>query len=202
MDAATSEPTKKPSGFFKPDMTKPLNLFAAQQQCPEAAHARGMFFADIVAEMKAHKLPLHSDKVYVPFSNYPQREFLALAHYSAQKLYPHVPVREALRLLGQSAYPTFARSMIGRVMFGVLRHDVQAIMKIAPRGYQAVLSLGRSEILSVGDDHVHMRMTDVHTFLDSYQVGVVEGAVMACGRLGTVEVRMKDTSNGELWVSW
>jgi uncharacterized protein (TIGR02265 family) len=188
-------------GFQTPDFSQPVDVDAHLQHCLPEATTRGMFLADIVEALKQRNLPLPA-KRYQAFGSYPQREFITVAADAARHLYPGLAQKEALRRLGQLAYPTFADTMIGKVMYGVLGKDVAAIMKVAPRGYEAVLSHGRAELVQSGPKMARVRLTDVATFLDSYQVGVFEGAFKSCNVAGTVKVKLDSPVTGEFLLEW
>lgn len=188
-------------GFHAPDFNQTVDVDAHLQRCRPEATTRGMFLADIVEALKQRNLPLPA-KRYQAFGSYPQREFITVAADAARHLYPGLAQKEALRRLGQLAYPTFADTMIGKVMYGVLGKDVAAIMKVAPRGYEAVLSHGRAELVQSGPKMARVRLTDVATFLDSYQVGVFEGAFKSCNVAGTVKVKLDSPVTGEFLLEW
>jgi uncharacterized protein (TIGR02265 family) len=187
--------------FVLPDMSGSEDIAQVLACCPAEAMTRGMFLADIVDALRRNQLPLPA-RTYQTFGNYPQREFISVASDAAGHLFPRVSQREALRLLGQSAYPVFAQTLIGKVMFGVLGNDIGSIMRIAPRGYASILSHGHADLVESGPKFVRVKLVNVHTFLSSYQVGVFEGALLACEVKGTVKVRYDNPTNGEFLVEW
>lgn len=188
-------------GFVMPDTTGPLDVASAVERCPPEATTRGMFLVDMVEALKKKALPV-PPKTYHAFGIYPQREFITVAASAAKALHPEVREREGLRRLGRMAYPIFADTMIGKVMFGVLGNDIAAIMRVAPRGYEAVLSHGKAEVMDSGPGHARIRLSDVATFIDSYQVGVFEGALLSCNVVGTVKLRLESPVTGEFLVEW
>jgi uncharacterized protein (TIGR02265 family) len=189
------------SDFVLPDTSGSEDVAEVAARCPPEAMTRGMFLVDIVDALRRKKLPL-PERAYQTFGNYPQREFITVAAAAAVQLFPDVSQREALRLVGQSAYPVFAQTLIGKVMFGVLGNDIGAVMRVAPRGYASILSHGHADLLEAGPRFVRVRLVNVHTFLSSYQVGVFEGALLACDVKGTVKVRYDNATNGEFLVEW
>ena len=190
------------SEYGVPDMQAPLDVAAYMAHCPEHAVARGMFFGDIVDALKRRGLRPSTSKRYVAFSNYPQREFIEFAARSVELLHPDLPLREGLRRVGHLAYPTFRDTMIGRVMFGVLGDDIEAVMKIVPKGYDAALNVVQAKTLAVGRGYALFRFENLHTLFDSYQVGVMEGAILACGREGEVRLKCESLSTGQALVTW
>ena len=188
-------------GFRAPDMSGSLDLVAMEAEVPKEAMTRGMFFADIADALKRRGLP-PAEKPYNAFGNYPQRDFILFAGTAARTIFPECSQREALRRIGQLAYPTFKQNILGKVMFGVLGNDVSAIMKLVPKGYAATLSHGRADYINGGPNFAHIKLSDIHTFLDSYQVGLFEGTLLACERKGSVKVKMSSPTSGEFYIEW
>lgn len=183
-------------------MSGSLDLVAIEAAIPAEAMTRGMFFADIAEALKQRGLPAAAAKPYNAFGNYPQRDFIMFAGTAARTIFPECTQREALRRIGQLAYPTFKKNILGKVMFGVLGNDVSAIMKLVPKGYAATLSHGRADYINGGPNFAHIKLTDIHTFLDSYQVGLFEGTLLACERKGTVKCKMASPTSGEFYIEW
>lgn len=189
------------NGFAPPDLRGALDVEATVARCPPEATTRGMFLADIVEALKQKNLPV-PEKRYQAFGTYPQREFITVAADAARALHPDLPPKESLRRLGQMAYPTFAGTMIGKVMFGVLGKDVASVMRVSPKGYAASVSHGRAHLVDHGPRFVRVHLVDVYTYLESYQVGVFEGALIACETQGTVKVKLESPTSGDFLVEW
>jgi uncharacterized protein (TIGR02265 family) len=161
-----------------------------------------MFMNDLLAHVaQAGGAPI-TDKRYVIFKDYPMREYIELAPQAAARAFPSLPMREALRRIGRSAYPTLADTMIGRVIFGVLGKDLEAVMRVAARGYAVSQSHGVAEVLEVGPGRARVQLTNLYTFVDSFQVGVFEGAILACGRTGEVRARVESIATAEILATW
>ena len=65
-----------------------------------------------------------------------------------------------------------------------------------------MLSHGKAEVVDSGPRHTRLRLSNVATFLDCYQVGVFEGTLLACKLPGTVNVRLESPVTGEFLVEW
>lgn len=189
-------------GYTIPDMTAPFHVDAYLQACPADATIKGMFLNDLLAHVAQAGGGALTDKRYVAFKDYPMREYVELAPRAAARAYPDAPVREGLRRIGRSAYPTLAETMIGRVIFGVLGKDLEAIMKVAARGYAVSQSPGTAEVLDVGPGRARVRLTNLYTFVDSFQLGVFEGAILACGRTGEVRAKVESIATAEILATW
>lgn len=191
-----------PAGFRSPDMSGPLNVPARLKACPLAAETRGMFFLDALAAMKNAGGDISGFPRFQSFRMYPQRSFLEIAPVAAAAAFPDLPPKEGLRRLGQRAYPTFGESIAGRVMFGVLGHDLAAVLRLVPRGYAAVVSHASAELIDEAPRAITVRLNNVHTFLDCYQVGVFEGAIVACREVGEVFARFDSQTTGDFHIMW
>lgn len=192
-----------PAGFALPDLSAPLDVEKYVASCPADVTTRGMFFHDILNALDQRKLPQITDKKYAAFGQYPAREWIKVAADAAGKIFPGVPARAGLCHLGRLAYPTFKETMIGKVMYSFLSNDVEKVLKVAPRSYKAALSSADVSIVAIGKDHCHFNLKGMYTFIDSYQLGVVEGVPMSCGAIPQVSARMSGApGEAEIFVSW
>jgi uncharacterized protein (TIGR02265 family) len=166
------------------------------------ATVKGFFFERALQELDARKMPRVSMRRYAMFKDYPLADYRTLLVEASAQLYPQLPTREALRRLGQLAYPTLANTMIGRVIFGILGDDLPKVMKAAAKGYKIALQPGSATVLEVGDHHSHVRLDEIYVFSDSYQVGVFEGAITSCNRQGEVAIKRHAPTSVELWCRW
>jgi uncharacterized protein (TIGR02265 family) len=161
----------------------PLDLRAHLDAVPSHGEVRGMYFVALLEACKRlapsakASLARWLDRRFVAFRSYSLRDYLELSHEVATALYPRVPPREALRRLGWQAYPTFASSMVGRVVMGVFGSDLERIFAAAPRAYELSVKPGRAESHRMGAAHYRVLLSEIYNFVDSYQVGVLEGAI-------------------------
>jgi uncharacterized protein (TIGR02265 family) len=190
------------TGFTAPDFAGPLDVAAHLDACPADVGAKGMFFNDGIEHVVAQGKQPPSTRKYVAFKSYPNRELIQLLADCAQRAYPDVPLREGLRRLGRSAYPTLASSMVGRVVFGVLGKDIVSIFRIAAKGYEIALTAGKARVVEVDAHGARVRFDDIYNFLECYQVGVFEGAILTCDRRGEVKLKLDTPFSGELLATW
>lgn len=191
-----------PAGFAMPDHSQPLDVDKYVAECPADVTTRGMFFQDVINALEQRNLPLPTTKKYAAFGAYPAREWIRLAASAAGQIFPGVPARAGLCHLGRMAYPTFKDTLIGKVMYGVLGSDVEKIFGLAPRGYKAALSSGDAEIISIDRNHCHLKLNNFFTFIDSYQLGVIEGVPMSCGAVPSISAKILGPAAGEVYVTW
>jgi uncharacterized protein (TIGR02265 family) len=194
--------------FESPDFSTDIDSRPYLERVPLNARAKGMFFHDIVkaAERVATRLSpaikAKLEKRYVSFKDYPLRDHMELTAALAGPLYPGVPTREGMRRLGRLAYPAFAESMVGRVVFGVLGHDVERVLAVGPKGIELSLSRGRAIATRVGHEHFRFEMQDIFGYLDSYWVGVLEGPIIGAGKLPHIRIHLETPSDGVMDVRW
>ena len=191
------------SGFADPDWHAPLDADTQIAHAPESGVLKGIFYQDIINTCAAMQAPLTPARQrYLPFIDYPLREFLTLLVDAAGALYPREPLRNGLRRLGRLAYPTLAGTLIGRAIFGIAGHNFGTILSLASRAYSVSVKPGDVELVerSKGRGIVHLR--NLWPFPDAYQVGVFEGALIAVGVRGKVLVRTLSECDVDFEVTW
>lgn len=166
--------------YVTPDWRAPLDVEAFLAAVPEGITVKGMFYTRLMDELERFGFKRGPEK-YSAYRDYPMEGMLALELDAAKKLYPEEPIRNALRKLGWIAYASFAESMVGRMVFGVLDNNPAAIVRVAGKGYKYSMSRGRAETIESSDSHAIIRIVDVWNFSDCYQVGVIEGGLNHMG---------------------
>lgn len=193
--------TIMPEGFATPTFTAPLDLARAIEVCPATATVKGMFVEPVQRGVRELGATPVFDARIVGFKDYPMRRQMELLAQWAELAHPGAPLREGLRRIGRTAYTDLTTSLVGKVIFGVLGRDLAAITKLVSKGYAISGSPQRATLLEHAPNHARVRLDDVH-FVDSYQVGVFEGAVLACEAEGTVLYRGISETSCEMFVSW
>jgi uncharacterized protein (TIGR02265 family) len=191
-----------PAGFLAPDDSRPLDVEEVVRETPADAAVRGMFFNTYLAEAKRRGVSLSDPGSYVGFKFYPLHQWQRFIVDVAARLHPGLPLRGALRQVGLSAYPTFADSIVGRVVFGVLGKDLGRILRVASKGFEHSLNSAHVELVSGDERSVRLHLAGVYGFIDSYNVGVFEGAFKACDREGSVFYRSIAPGEAEIICQW
>lgn len=166
------------------ELTGTLDVEGIARGIPRSYVVKGMFFSGLVSALGEEFNRVAAMLVapprlgrYVPFSDYPQSDYLRVSARVAQKTYPQLSIREALRRLGRRDYDVFAASTFGKVILSVVGDAQTALHKI-PMIYMKV---------APGDWTVTSEQIDPHTvrleFAPSYgtweyQLGQIEGVVM------------------------
>jgi uncharacterized protein (TIGR02265 family) len=190
-----------PPGFAPPDLAAPLDVDAAKAALAPGAAIKGMFAQALCDELKKKGFTPAVRASWVGFKDYPLPEYFDFLVDAAGKIHPNTPVRAALRTMGRSAYATMASSLAGRVVFGVLGRDIQAITRIVSKAYELAGRGSRATLLGASASHSHVRLEDV-AFADCYQVGCFEGVLDACGQQGEVRVKLLSATSAELFTTW
>lgn len=169
-------------------------------EAPETGCVRGMFCAEIVRLAPAVSPSARTR--YLPFSMYPLREFMQLLVEATRTMAPSRNPEDVLRELGQSAYATFASSMVGISLLSGAGNDAPAVLSLLPRAYAMMFDPGTAEIVSQAKDEALVKLRDVWSFPESYNVGVWLGALDLLQLDGTVDVIRHSWCNVDLHVRW
>jgi uncharacterized protein (TIGR02265 family) len=143
----------------------------------------GASFGDLVPSLQA---PPRLGK-YLPFSDYPQGDYLRVASAVALRAYPAWPLREGIRRLSRDDFKVFADSTLGRVLLAVVG-DVHAALLNVPSMYMKVASADW-KITGEEIDKGAVRITFAPVLGPwEFQLGQLEGVVLAFGKRPSVRV--------------
>jgi uncharacterized protein (TIGR02265 family) len=168
-----------------------------------------MFFGDLLsaartvsADATAEVMRELGSRRYIAFKDYPLREHMALSSRLVPRLFPQHSSREGMRRLGWLVYPLFKESLIGRVVFGVLGHDLDRVMRVGPRSFELSLTRGRASAERLGEGHYRYAFEEIYGFLDSYYVGVLEGVFRDHGVPCEIRLALSSPSDGVMDIRW
>ena len=85
--------------------------------------------------------------------------------------------------------PAGSNESPGRAIFSMAGRDFARIASLASRAYAVNVRPGRVNAEFTDEKHLVIRMRELYTFPDCYQLGVWEGAMQLCGESGTFRVR-------------
>ena len=175
--------------------------------CPMHATCKGMYFNDLIGMIRElptevqGQIPMERPK-YASFRDYPLHEHMRLSWAATPHLFPGKSTCAAYRELGWRAFPLFAGSMIGKVIFGILGDDLDSIFNVAGKGMARSLNPGTMTSEKIGERHFRIEMRDVYGVIDPYYVGVCEGAIQHAGFTPDVRVRNLSLSSAILDIRW
>lgn len=185
-----------------PPWDSPLDVEACLRAVPSSATMTGMFL-DATAKIARDKgLEVAAARPrYTAFQPYPLKEHCRVLVEVAGALYPNVSTREALRRLGRGAPSVLLRSTVGRVVLGSVEGPFEVLVAMA-RSYSMHMRPSVLEVERAGDRAAVVRLSEVHNFLDSHNVGVFEGVLHHAGVKGIVRIRTFSRTSGDFHCSW
>lgn len=194
------------SGYELPVFTTPLDVAAQRDRIVPTATVKGMFPAAVVGAMEA-KSPGSSSSIapvrFLPFRDYPLREYVDLLAFAAPVAFPNATLREGLRRLGWGAHFALRQTIVGKVLLELAKEgDVVALLGAASQGYALSQSTGSAEVIEVDTNEAIVKLTDVPYFLDCHHVGVFEGMLRHSKRSGQVGMKLLSPTSAELCVTW
>jgi uncharacterized protein (TIGR02265 family) len=167
---------------------------------------RGFLIAGTIAQAgksaDVHALAGLPDRRYLPFLNYPVRDYVRLLVASAALAHPRAARSDALRLLAWSSFDIIAGTTAGRAMFSMLGEDPTRVLLLAKRAYALSVNFGTVEAQEIAPRHVRVSFRDYPIFLESTQVGVMEGVVRHFNGKPQVTATLADLGTGFLDVRW
>ncbi len=194
MSARVNEP------FSGPDFSAPIAIESLLSGCPRA-EVKGVFFEPIAARTRRVGKAVGRDR-YVTFRGYPLTEWIEFLPAAARVLYPHEPVREGIRRLGQGAYDGFLQSTAGSVLMSFAGPHLDLAVPLVPRAYVLLASHGRVTLESHEPGRAVYAYRGLWDFIDAWHVGVLEGCLRAFRPTGRLRCRMYSQCDGDLEATW
>ncbi len=203
---APTSPRWTPARLRAPRFDAPVDLDAHLQHTPAGTTCKGLFFHDLLrtgaraglthAELcQAAGIP---DRRYQRFHDYPLSDFLRLLMATARHAHARVPMGEGLRLIGRGAFDVVMESQIGRALLSVLSRDLDGLLKRGPRVYKQMLSEGEMVTEQVSFRAYVFHIKKLPLFLETYQVGALEGVLAHCGATGQILIQLDDLGTGRI----
>jgi uncharacterized protein (TIGR02265 family) len=193
------------SGFHDPDFDAQIELEAHLAAVPLDTTCKGLLMLDaiqraskVVSEVELFRLAQVPDRRYVVFRDYPLDEGLKLTVAAARTLYPRYPLGEGLRRSGVSMFDALLKTHVGRSVFGVLGRDVDLVLLAGPKAHKILISTGELTAEKTGYRTFTFRATRVPCFLETFHVGLIEGAVRHCGERCRISIALDDLVTGTI----
>ncbi len=191
-----------------PDFDVHVDVEAHLALLPAEATCKGLFAADVLLQVS--RVALERDVVlaariperrYVAFRDYPLADQMRLAVAATRVLYPRYSLGEGLRRLGHSIFDAVLATHVGRSIFGVLGRDVEPILLAGPKAFGLMVNVGQVTVEKTGPRTFVFHARDLPVFLETYQIGVLEGVLRHCGERGRVRVAVEGLAHGTLELS-
>ena len=179
--------------FREPDFSRPVDLRAHLARLPRGATTKGMFFTELIDLCAVSRVDLAAlagvpERRYLSFNDYPFRDWMALAISAAGALYPRLSRGEGLRRLGWTTLDTVLRSRMGKTVLGPFGRDVEMLLTHGPKIYKLTLNFGRFTVEKVAPDTFVFRASELPLFLETWNVGALEGVLRHTGARGAVRI--------------
>jgi eukaryotic-like serine/threonine-protein kinase len=204
---ASSRPHTLALPLRPPSFDAPVDLDEHLRRVPSGATIKGIFFLELQREAEeagmwpAVMLAAGLKKQrYFAFRDYSLVDNLRLVVAVATHVHSRLSPGEGLRRLGQSAVDVVMKSQIGRAVFGLLPRDLEPILLRSPKAYKLLLGVGDVTVEKVSESLYRFHARNLPAFLETYQVGVIEGVLRHCDAQGRVLVAMQDVANGVMEV--
>lgn len=189
--------------FVAPALDQPLAVEDCIERVPRYATIKGMFLTNLMEIWQGAAKPLLQPPTrYVALRDYPLVDQVRLIPQIAAELYPAVPLRQAILQLGRFVCPTFAKSLAGKALLSAVGSDVSKLVHAGSIAYSISSNVGRTEVVELGPRSARISMRDMFSYVDCYQVGILEGAWMMLGHRPTIRVQLQSSLSAEMQVSW
>jgi uncharacterized protein (TIGR02265 family) len=189
-------------------LVHPIDFDAHIRGIPDDVYVKGFFakrFAAYVGatrpEAFAQYMALHPGHPS-DFSEIPGQDLFRGVYDAARLSHPDLPVAEALRRVGWSVYETFLGSLLGRMLFRAMGKDLDAIYRFGPRAFAYSGNSVLVRYTRLGDRHFRYDYDLCFAWLDSYQVGLLEGAAAFCGHSTEMKVHVTEPYRGWIECRW
>ena len=97
----------------------PLDVAGQLAAAPADGWVRGVFPDALARQLRAQGVDPGPHGSYHVLSKYTLVEYTNAIVYSAEALYPELPLRQAVRQVGRCIYPAFFDSMVGKAIFAI-----------------------------------------------------------------------------------
>jgi len=186
-----------------PDFSLPIDIEEYIRVVPATATIKGLFLSGLLDALGSARPELPQGRLrYVAFKDYPLVDQVRLVPQIAAKMYPTLKPRDAMRRIGHSIYPTFATSLVGRVLFAAVGRDPAAMLQAGAKAYAISSNVGKVEILEQREGYALLNMHEMFNYIDCYQVGILEGALSVIGLKASVRIHLDTLTSGIFELTW
>ncbi len=203
--APSAQLTVEAGALREPDFDAPVDLEGHLRLLPEGATCKGMFFSDLFKHAASVRSPAEiasaagvPDRRYVAFRDYPMADNMRITVAVASAAYPRLPTGEGLRRIGWTAFDTVLDTQIGRTLFGIFGGDAEALFVNWPKAFKILLSFGDIRSQKVGPRAFVFEARDFPAFLETYQVGVLQGVLRHCKERARIRVALRDLATARI----
>ncbi|MFT3770730.1 MAG: DUF2378 family protein [Minicystis sp.] len=195
-----------PEGYHKlrdPRFDAAIDVEAHIALLPRDATCKGIFFVDLLrmglrvaspADLfRAAGIP---ERRHTAFRDYSAAEELRFAVAVAKAVFPRVAVGEGLRRIGQTTFDSVLGTHMGRSTLGIIGPDIEKMLLAGPKMFKHLVNFGRVTCEKAGPHTFLYRAEGLPAFLETFGVGVLEGALRHCRAQGKIRVAIDDFASG------
>jgi eukaryotic-like serine/threonine-protein kinase len=205
---APPAPAAAPGVLHAPDFESPVDVDGHLALIPPEATCKGFFFIDILHhvsrvafERDVVRAAQIQERRYVAFRDYPLADATRLVVAAARVLYPRYALGEGLRRLGQTTFDAVLATHVGRSLFGILGRDVEPILLTGPKAFKVLVNMGQVMAEKTSPRTFTFRAEGFPGFLETLQVGVLEGVLRNCGEHARVRIAVHTLAQATLELS-
>ncbi|WP_437980494.1 DUF2378 family protein [Sorangium sp. So ce117] len=184
-----------------------IDIDAVVAGVPESYAMKGMFFNALAATLGERFAQVVSTLsspprggLYLPFSDYPTRDFLRLYDAAARLSHPNRSSREGYRRLARQQVGAFRESALGRITMHLATDPGAALMRYT--GSLGALVKGPlARARQLGPSEVQIDIS-CHRGTLEYPLGNFEALVMGYGAKPTISVEVRGAETLQFLVSW
>ncbi len=194
-------------GFTLPDYTMDVDFDEYIAALSDGATVKGMFFGEVTEALQA----VDPDGVggidlakrrYLPFSDYPQTDYLRLVEQAVQVVYPRFPTAEAVRRLGSTAVPRFSDSVIGKVVIGIFFDDIHRLIPAMVKAVKYCVSPSSVESERLDERHWLVEYREMPGSVEPLWVGATEGMLTHYGLTPNVMLKKHAPGAFDVSIQW
>ena len=189
-------------GFRAPNLDVQIDIEAVLDRIPASATGKGMFLSRLMRELSCRGLPLPTHETFHLFQDVPLRRCAELNLHAAHALHPGLPLPEALRRVARMSFDTFHESLAGQLVLAGTQHSPHTTLALASRLVGYTTNVGSLESVYIDPATRLIRTRDTYLFAEWFGVGMAEGVLSACGKIGTVLVRPDSFTDVDFLIRW
>jgi uncharacterized protein (TIGR02265 family) len=193
--------TAQLAGLGPPDWDGDFDVEARLALIPTNARIKGMFWVDL-QRLAAASPDLQLPGRYSPFKDYPLVDYMAALAQVARVTHPTATTREAIRRVGRRGFDVFATSLGGRVLFAFAGRDPVAALGLISEAYRRCLIPCDARVVSHKNGEALIELRQVWNFVETFQVGLFEGAIEHFGHTGSVKLRVHSPCDADYLLEW
>lgn len=173
------------------------------EETPRTATVKGMYVDSFLGIVERCGAPRPSDKRFFTFKDYPLRDCMRMTLDSVCIIYPDISPREGLIRIGRHVYPTLASTTIGKVLFSVAGRSWERTLNLCRKAWEVSISPGSATLADMTNQSARVELRSIWNFTDTYQVGVMEGAMESFGVRGKIRaVTLSRRCDVDLLLEW